>query len=100
MAWRKVAERGSIPNGGADEVDVGGRRIAVINQDGLYALDALCAHQEQSITCGKVEGDIIECPHHFWHYNYKTGELQDYLRDVLLPTHRVEEREDGIYVDV
>ena len=100
MVWVKVAEKDAIPKNGADEVVVNGRKVAIINRDRLYALDALCAHQDQSITCGKVEGDVIECPHHFWHYNYKTGELLDYLQNVSLPTHAVEERKDGIYIDI
>ncbi len=99
MAWMRVAGKGRIPGGDSREFDVGGKKITVVNQDGLYALDATCAHQEQSIACGKLEGDTIECPHHFWHYNYKTGKLLDYLKDVSLATYKVEEREDGIYVD-
>lgn len=99
MAWRRIADRGSVRSGDSGEFDLDGRRIAVINRGGLYALDATCVHQEQSITCGKIEGDVIECPHHFWHYNYKTGELLDYLRDVSLGTYRIEERDDGIYID-
>ena len=79
---------------------MGGRRIAVINRDGLHAIDAVCAHQEQSIAGGRIEGDVIECPHHFWHYNYKSGRLLDYLKGVSLETYGVEERGDGIYVDV
>ncbi|NNL58316.1 MAG: Rieske (2Fe-2S) protein, partial [Nitrosopumilus sp.] len=43
---------------------------------------------------------IVECPLHFWHYNIKTGELTDYLKDVKLETYKVEARDDGIYVDV
>ena len=100
MAWKKIAEKGSIPNGKADEFEVDGKKIAVINQDGFHALDAICVHQEQSITCGKIEGDIIECPHHFWHYNYKTGKLLDYLKDISLDTYKVEEKSDGIYIDI
>ena len=99
MAWVKIAERDSIPAGSAEEFDLGDKRIAVVNQDGLHALDAMCAHQNQSIACGKIEGDIIECPHHFWHYNYKTGELQDYLQNVSQQVYGIEERSDGIYVD-
>ena len=100
MAWRKIAERGAIPDGGADEFEVDGKVVAVLNRGSLYALDAMCAHQNQRITCGKVEGDVIECPHHFWHYNYKTGDLLDYLRGVSLRTYRIAERADGIYIDV
>lgn len=74
--------------------------MAVINRGNLYALDAMCVHQDQPITCGKISDDIIECPHHFWHYNYKTGKLQDYLKDVSLQTYGIEERKDGIYIDL
>jgi len=47
-----------------------------------------------------LEGDIVECPLHFWHYNIKTGELVDYLKDVKLETYEVEKRDDGLYVDI
>ncbi len=47
-----------------------------------------------------LEGDIVECPLHFWHYNIKTGKLDDYLKDVKLETYAVEVRDDGIYVDI
>lgn len=100
MAWTKVAERGSIESEAGTEVSIDGRRIAVFNKDGLHALDAMCVHQDQSIACGKIEGDIVECPHHFWHYNLKTGDLLDYLKDIRLQTYPVQERDDGIYVDV
>lgn len=101
MAWKRIADRGSVPRGGSAEFKVDGRRIALVNSGGrLHALDAVCAHQEQSIAGGRIEGDVIECPHHFWHYNYKSGKLLDYLKDVSLETYGAEERGDGIYVDV
>jgi len=62
-----------------------GKKIAIFHKDGWYALDALCIHQDQSITCGKIEDGVLECPHHFWHYNLKTGELLDYLKDAKIP---------------
>ena len=100
MAWTKVAEKGSIESGKGTEVEVEGKKIAVFNKDGFYALDAMCVHQDQSIACGNIEGDVVECPHHFWHYNLKTGDLLDYLKDIKLQTYPVEEKGDGIYIDV
>lgn len=99
MAWQKVAGKGEIPSGGSREFQVSGKRIAVFNQNGYHALDALCVHQDGSIVPGKLEGDIVECPLHFWHYNIRTGELLDYLKGVKLQTYKVEARDDGIYVD-
>ncbi|RNJ75628.1 MAG: Rieske (2Fe-2S) protein [Nitrosopumilus sp. H8] len=100
MVWEKVAEKGGITSGKGRSFKVAGRQIAIFNQDGYHALDDLCAHQDGSISPGKLEGDIVECPLHFWHYNIKTGELVDYLKDVKLKTYAVEARDDGIYVDV
>ncbi|ABK78014.1 dioxygenase ferredoxin protein [Cenarchaeum symbiosum A] len=100
MAWKRVAAKGSIKSGKSSDFRVNGKRITVINNGGWYAVDAMCVHQEKPITAGKIEGDVIECPHHFWHYNYKTGELLDYLKDIKLETFKVEERDDGIYLDV
>lgn len=100
MAWKKVAEKNAVEKGKGIEVNVEGKRIAIFNQDGYHGIDALCVHQDGSIAPGKLEGNIVECPLHFWHYNIKTGELLDYLKDVKLQTYKVEARNDGLYIDV
>ena len=100
MAWKKVAEKNDVALGKGKEFVIDGKRIAVFNQNGFHALDAICVHQDGSIASGKLEGDVIECPLHFWHYNIKTGELLDYIKGVKLKTYNVEAKSDGIYIDV
>ena len=100
MVWKKIAEKGSIPTDGGKAFEIEGKHIAIFNHDGYYAMDDKCVHQDGSIAPGKIEGDIVECPLHFWHYNIKTGQLNDYLKDVKLDTYKVEARDDGIYVDI
>ena len=100
MAWKKIAEKNTISIGKGEEFDINGKKVAIFNQGGYHALDALCVHQDSSIAPGNLDGDIVECPSHFWHYNIKTGELQDYLKDIRLQTYSVEERSDGIYIDL
>ena len=100
MTWTKVAEKDDIQSGSSKEFEVDGKKIAVFNQNGYHALDAIWVHQDSSIAPGKLDGDIVECPSHFWHYNIKTGELQDYLKGIKLQTYSVEERSDGIYIDL
>ena len=100
MTWKKIAEKNTISIGKGEEFDIDGKKIAIFNQGGYHALDALCVHQDSSIAPGNLDGDIVECPSHFWHYNIKTGELQDYLKDVKLQTYSIEERSDGIYIDL
>jgi len=100
MTWKKITEKNTIVPGKGEEFDIDGKKIAVFNQNGYHALDAICVHQDSSIAPGKLDGYIVECPSHFWHYNIKTGELQDYLNGVKLETYSVEERSDGIYIDL
>ena len=100
MTWKKIAEKNTIVPGKGEEFDMDGKKIAVFNQNGYHALDAIWGHQDSSIAPGKRDGDIVEWPSHFWHYNIKTGELQDYLNGVKLQTYSVEERSDGIYIDL
>lgn len=100
MTWTKVAEKGEIQTGRSKEFDVDGKKIAIFNQDGFHALNGICVHCDGSLAPeGKIEGDIVECPLHFWHFNIKTGELQDYLKGIKLKKYNVDVRDDGIYVD-
>ena len=100
MAWKKIAEKSEISSGKGKAFKIDGKQIAIFNQDGYHALDDICVHQDGSISSGKIVGDIVECPLHFWHYNFKTGELKDYIKDVKLQTYPVQVKEDGIYVDI
>ncbi len=100
MVWKKVTEKNTISYNNGKEFDIDGKKIAIFNQDGYHALDAICVHQDNSIAAGKLDGDIVECPSHFWHYNIKTGKLQDYLKGIKLQTYPIEERNDGIYIDL
>jgi nitrite reductase/ring-hydroxylating ferredoxin subunit len=100
MTWKKITEKNTIVSGKGMEFEIDGKKIAVFNQNGYHALDALCVHQDGSIAPGKLDGDIVECPLHFWHYNIKTGELMDYLKDIKLQTYKTDVRDDGVYIDL
>ena len=100
MTWNKVAEKNDIAPGKGREFLVDGKKIAIINQNGFHALDSLCVHQDGSLAPGRLEGDVVECPLHFWHYNIKTRQLLDYIKGVKLQTYEVEVKNDGIYLDL
>ena len=93
MAWIKIAQTIEIPENKGKEVEVNGNRVAIFHANGrFYALEALCRHQDGSLAPGKINGEVVECPLHFWHYNIRTGELLDYLKDVKLETYNLDIR--------
>jgi nitrite reductase/ring-hydroxylating ferredoxin subunit len=101
MTWVKIANKDEIQEGNGKEVTVNGQRIALfLSNNKYYAIEALCRHQDGSLAPGKVQGEVVECPLHFWHYNIRTGELLDYIDGVKLNTFDIEVRKNEIYLDV
>jgi nitrite reductase/ring-hydroxylating ferredoxin subunit len=101
MTWIKVANKDELRQGKGKELNVDGIRIALFNANGrFYAIEALCRHQDGSLAPGKIDGEIVECPLHSWHYNVRTGELLDYLEGVKLTTYDIGVKGNAIYLDV
>jgi nitrite reductase/ring-hydroxylating ferredoxin subunit len=101
MTWTRVAAKEEINSGKGKELTVNGIRIALFNANGkYYAVEAMCRHQDGSLAPGRIDGEIVECPLHSWHYNIRTGELLDYLQGVALTTYNVDINGNDIYVDV
>ena len=101
MTWVKVAEKDEIKEGKGKELNLNGQRIALFfNNNKYYAIEALCRHQDGSLAPGKIEGEVVECPLHFWHYNIKTGELLDYMEGVKLNTYNIDVRKNEIFIEI
>lgn len=101
MAWLKVAHKSEIGDKKGKEINVSGTRIALFHVNGkLYAIEALCRHQDGSLAPGQIDGEVVECPLHSWHYNIRTGELLDYLAGVKLTTYKVDVKGNDVYLDI
>ncbi|MGE0242952.1 MAG: Rieske (2Fe-2S) protein [Nitrososphaeraceae archaeon] len=101
MAWKKIAETFEIPENKGKEIEINGNRVAIFHANGrYYAIEALCRHQDGSLAPGKINGEVVECPLHLWHYNIRTGELLDYLKDVKLETYTLDIRGNDIFIDI
>ncbi|MEU7636702.1 MULTISPECIES: bifunctional 3-phenylpropionate/cinnamic acid dioxygenase ferredoxin subunit [unclassified Streptomyces] len=56
------------------EIDDTTPAIAVFHtEDGLYAVDDTCSHQDASLSEGWVEGCLVECPLHAAQFDLRTG---------------------------
>ncbi|MFK0295669.1 bifunctional 3-phenylpropionate/cinnamic acid dioxygenase ferredoxin subunit [Streptomyces sp. NPDC090442] len=56
------------------EIDAATPAIAVFHtEDGLYAVDDLCSHQDASLSEGWIEGCYVECPLHAALFDLRTG---------------------------
>lgn len=75
---------------------IGSNVIAVfLTSEGVFAVDAMCAHQGGPLAQGKLNGKCLTCPWHGWQYNVTSGTNMLTGRK-MLATYRVEVRgEEG-----
>ena len=70
-----VGKARELPPGLSRTLWVGGRRIALFNQNGeLFAADAACPHMGADLGNGSVSGDTLTCAWHQWRFHLRTGE--------------------------
>lgn len=74
---------------------IAGKRVSIAEVDGkVFAFEDTCPHQGESLSKGRLNGDIITCPAHNWKFNIKTGE-SPVIPDEFIYTFRVETEPDG-----
>ena len=79
-----VAKTAELQPGEMKRVVVDRQRGLLANVEGaFYALADRCGHMTASLSKGKLEGEVVECPMHFSRFNVKTGRLirgPDFMR--------------------
>ena len=69
-------------------------------EDGFYATDGICTHEEVHLEDGLVMDDLIECPMHNGQFNYKTGKAVRSPACEDLKTYDIKIIDDDIYIDI
>ena len=97
--WYKVAELGELKDGEVAPVQAGTTTVALTYVDGKFgAIDGHCPHQGGPLAEGSLDDKgCLQCPWHGWTFDPVTGK-SEYGDEV--PCYEVEQRDDGIYVEV
>ncbi len=98
--WFKVAELDELPEGRVKTVTAGRRSLALTHWQGAFAaLDNRCPHQGGPLGEGSIEKGWLRCPWHGYDYDPLTGRPPAGFSDApaCMP---IEQRNDGIYVEV
>lgn len=84
------------------ETEVTGYRepIAIFRteDDEVYALNDTCTHETASLADGWIEGTEVECPMHSASFCLKTGTVLCMPATEDAPTHKVELRDDEVWL--
>jgi 3-phenylpropionate/trans-cinnamate dioxygenase ferredoxin subunit len=99
--WVKACACDDIDEEDLIRWDHGGRTYAIYNtDDGFFATDGMCTHEEQHLEDGLVTGDVIECPLHQGRFNIKSGKALSSPVCIDLKTYPVMVEGGDVYVQV
>ena len=99
--WHKVLEPNELPEGRVKTVSVGVNTLCMTHYDGRYgALENRCPHQGGPLGEGSIEKGLLRCPWHGWDYCPHSGRPPEGGFDDAVPSYPVEERNDGVWVEI
>ncbi|MDP9338827.1 MAG: Rieske 2Fe-2S domain-containing protein [Acidobacteriota bacterium] len=100
MAFERVASVGEIAPGKVQEVQIGGKTLAVANVDGkIYAISNTCLHRGGPLGQGTLSGTVITCPWHGWSFDVINGKLS-HNHAAGVACYPVEVRGEEVFADL
>ena len=95
----KVAPAADVPQGRAQVYEVNGKKIAVCHsEDGIYAIDDRCTHDNGPLGEGELVDNEIECPRHGARFDIKTGKALCLPAVGAVATYTVDIRNGEIWI--
>jgi 3-phenylpropionate/trans-cinnamate dioxygenase ferredoxin component len=100
--WVDACSVSDIENEEAIRFDHGGGTFAIYRspEGEFFATDGLCTHEKVHLADGLVMDDVIECPKHNGHFNYKTGAARRAPACVDLRTYRVRVENQRVFIEI
>ena len=101
MGFQRVAALADVPEGGSKAFDVAGRQVLIARAPmGIYAVGAICSHQQQALEGGKMKACFLFCPLHGVRFDLRDGKPAGTLTDQPIPTFPAKIEDGDIWVDL
>ena len=95
----QVASAAELPPGTVKEVEVAGRKVALLNDGAaLHAFAGVCPHAGGPLGEGLLVDGVLRCPWHGWGFDVATGRCKNVPRAALV-RHAVKVEGDAVLVD-
>ena len=89
-SWIDVGAAEELSQRPVQQVMVGRTRVALIFQDGHFgAISGVCNHVGGPLGEGKLDGEYVVCPWHYWKFHCRTGEGEPGYEEDAVPAYDV-----------
>lgn len=76
-------------------------RIALSCRAGRFsAISGVCNHVGGPLGEGRLDGDYLECPWHFWKFHHQTGLGEPGFEEDAVPAYALKEEKGRLFVDL
>ncbi len=100
-SWHRIGTKEELLARTPFSTKVERHQIAVFFYEGsLRAISNSCNHKGGPLCEGRLNGEYVVCPWHGWEYSVVTGKGPPGYGDDAAAVYAVEERSDGVYVQV
>lgn len=97
----RIGRVADFPEGEGQRVEVKGKKVAVFRVgEELYAIGAVCPHQQGPLDEGEVTDFQVECPWHASRFDLRTGEVTGPPAHEGVPIYKVMVDGDDVLLDV
>ena len=88
--WVDVGAAQELASRAVQPVLVGRRKIALTCRDGEFgAISGACNHMGGPLAEGRLDGDYVVCPWHYWKFHRRTGQGEPGYEDDAVPAYDV-----------
>jgi 3-phenylpropionate/trans-cinnamate dioxygenase ferredoxin subunit len=98
--WIKVVSEEDF-SGDVQRFEHNGLAIAIFRlEDGYFAIEDTCSHEEASLSEGEIEDGQIECPLHGAMFDIRTGKNLTLPAVLPVKTYSVKVEEGDVYLEL
>ncbi|MFN0039837.1 MAG: Rieske 2Fe-2S domain-containing protein [Burkholderiales bacterium] len=97
--WVDVGDSEQLRKSALQPVTVGKAKVALVYKDGVFsALSGTCNHAGGPLAEGRLEGDYVVCPWHYWKFHCRTGAGEPGYEEDRVPTYQVKTEAGRVWV--
>ena len=98
--WADVGDAEQLRKTAVQPINVGGKRLALTCRDGEFgAVSGACNHAGGPLGEGRLDGDYVVCPWHYWKFHRIGGQGEPGFEEDAVPAHRVKVESGRVLVE-
>ena len=99
--WTDVGSVEELKHKPLQEIVSGKTRIALTYKNGTFsAISSVCNHVGGPLGKGKLDGDYVVCPWHFWKFHCETGQGEPGYEQDQVPAYATKIEQGRVLVDL